>query len=97
MTIQHVRKWCRYFNMGRTELEDKSRSGRPSVVTPRLLELVEKEIRKDRRVMYAEIEAAIPDGISHSVLQTIIHDHLKFTKVCARWVPKDLSEAMMAE
>jgi hypothetical protein len=29
MSIQHVRKWCREFKDGRTDVHDEQRSGRP--------------------------------------------------------------------
>jgi hypothetical protein len=30
MTVQHVRKWCRQFDIGRVNVMDEQRSGRPS-------------------------------------------------------------------
>ena len=31
MSVQHVRKWCREFTGGRTDINDEERSGRPLV------------------------------------------------------------------
>ena len=31
ISVQHVRKWCREFSEGRTDVHDEQRSGRPSV------------------------------------------------------------------
>ncbi|KAJ8954708.1 hypothetical protein NQ318_011401 [Aromia moschata] len=31
ISIQHVRKWCREFSEGRTDIHDEKRSGRPSI------------------------------------------------------------------
>jgi hypothetical protein len=53
MSIQHVRKWCREFNDGRTNVHDEQRFGRPSVS--------DKTIAKDRRVTVRELCEMIPD------------------------------------
>jgi hypothetical protein len=31
-------------------------------------------------------------GCSHGLAYSIMHDHLKFRKVCARWVPTELKD-----
>jgi hypothetical protein len=31
-------------------------------------------------------------GCSHGLAYSIMHDHLKFLKVCARWVPRELKD-----
>jgi hypothetical protein len=40
-----VRRWCRMFSEGRTNVHDDDRSGRPSVVTADLLDQVNRENR----------------------------------------------------
>jgi transposase len=43
-----VRRWCRMFSEGRTNIHDDDRSGRPSLVTADLPDQVNEEIRKNR-------------------------------------------------
>jgi hypothetical protein len=31
-------------------------------------------------------------GCSHGLAYSIMHDHLKFQKVCTRWVPRELKD-----
>ncbi|GBL72998.1 hypothetical protein AVEN_128168-1 [Araneus ventricosus] len=40
-----VRQWVRFFKDGRTNIHDKSRSGRPSVVSADLIKKVDEKIR----------------------------------------------------
>jgi hypothetical protein len=39
-----VRRWCRMFSEGRTNVHDDDRSGRPSLVTADLLDQVNEKI-----------------------------------------------------
>jgi transposase len=60
MSIQHVRKWCREFKDGRTDVIDQQRSGRPSV-SDETIAKVEETMLKDRRVKVRELCEMIPD------------------------------------
>jgi transposase len=60
MSIQHVRKSCREFKDGRTDVHDEQRSGRPSVSDETIAE-VEETMLKDRRVKVWELCEMIPD------------------------------------
>jgi hypothetical protein len=51
---------------------------------------MEQFIRADRRIILDGIETAI--GCSHGIAYGIMHDHLKFWKGCARWVPRELKD-----
>jgi hypothetical protein len=51
---------------------------------------VEKLIRADRRIMKDNVATAL--GCSHCIAYSIMHDHLKFWKVCAQWVPRGLKD-----
>ncbi|KAL4118897.1 hypothetical protein QTP88_011778 [Uroleucon formosanum] len=88
MSIKNVRKWCREFSNGRTNIHDEARSGRPSV-SDNLQEQVESELREDRRVTVRELEEKLQ--IPKSLLHRIISD-LGYRKCSARWVPKMLTE-----
>jgi len=45
MNQQNVTKWCREFSEGRSDVHDKQKSGRPSVISDDLLQAIEGEIR----------------------------------------------------
>lgn len=87
---QAIAKWCELFESGRNSVEDEIRQGRPvSSVTDDNIQRVEQMILDNRRV--TEDEIAIAMNISHGSVHTIISEHLKFRKVCARWVPRLLT------
>ena len=46
-------------------------------------------IESDARVTYCEIEKTL--GISAPTVHSILHEHLNVRKVCARWVPRKLT------
>ncbi|KAL4084776.1 hypothetical protein QTP88_027681 [Uroleucon formosanum] len=88
LSIKNVRKWCREFSNGRTNIHDEARSGRPSV-SDNLQEQVESELREDRRVTVRELEEKLE--IPKPSLHRIISD-FEYRKCSARWVPKMLTE-----
>ena len=53
------------------------------------LRKVEELIRENRRVTIDEVAAVI--HCSHGQAYAMMHDQLNFRKVCARWVPKQLT------
>jgi hypothetical protein len=61
MNRQNVRKWCREFHEGRTEVHDEQRSGRPSLISDDLLQKIEGEIRANRRGTIRELHHFIPE------------------------------------
>ena len=90
MTIKHVRKWCKWFKEGRKDVHDERRSGRPST-SDEMVAQVEKTMLRDRRLTTYELSEMIPD-VSKSNIHRILTDKLGYVKVCARWVPRMLSE-----
>jgi histone-lysine N-methyltransferase SETMAR len=71
-------------------VSDLPRSGHPStVVTPAKIQLAESHIRNDRRITTRELAAIL--GIGKGSVDKIIH-LLGYSKVCARWVPRSLTE-----
>ena len=48
MDVRNIRKWCREFTAGRTEIHDEERSGRPSI-SDEIVAKVEQIMRQDRR------------------------------------------------
>lgn len=90
MSVQHVRKWCREFSEGRTEIHDENRSGRPSV-SDEVVEKVETILLEDRRITINELALRIPET-SNTTIHKILTEKLGYHKVCARWVPRMLTE-----
>lgn len=97
MSRQHVAKWRRSFETGREDVENRNRgaSGRPSSTTTELNTVrVDEMIQNDRRVTVRAITAEL--GLSYGTVQRIVTDVLRYSKVCARWVPRALSEEQKA-
>lgn len=91
MSRQHVTKWVRNFTFGRTEIHDEARSGRPSIVTDDMVQKIEENLLSDRRITIDDLHELCPE-ISRTVVHEIVSDRLKYRKLCARWVPKMLTE-----
>jgi hypothetical protein len=81
--------WVDKFPQGLSKVTDDARLGHPvEIVTEATLQRVEESIRADRRTPIGMVSTAL--GISHGLAYSIMHDHLKFWKVCAPWVRKEL-------
>lgn len=86
-----VYEWIKKFQHGRTSLKDEERAGRPSTsITDSNVEDARAMILENRRVTIDEM--ANHFEISHGSAYDIIHNRLGFRRVCARWVPKELTE-----
>lgn len=87
-----VFRWFAEFNRGRSSLSDEHREGRPSTaVTTENIDAVRNMIETDRHVTYHEIQASL--GIGASQVHSILHEHLGVRKLCARWIPHNLTVA----
>ena len=86
-----VREWVRMFNEGRENVHDEARSGRQSLVNDGLVYKVNERVRDDRRFTISDMSLHFPQ-ISRTLLCDIVGSHLGYRKVCARWVPKMLTE-----
>ena len=91
MSEEKVRQWCRSFKDGRTNVHDEERSGRPGVADDGLIERVNSKIQDDRRFTITELSENFPE-VSRTVLFEIVTERLGYRKVCARWIPKLLTE-----
>lgn len=88
MDIQNVRKWCREFKNGRTNVHGDQRAGWPSV-SDETISKVERIMLEDRRVMIWEMGEFILD-VSKTTIDKISTEHLHYHKVCVRSVPNSL-------
>jgi [histone H3]-lysine36 N-dimethyltransferase SETMAR len=87
-----VTRWVVHFKNGNEDICDKPRSGRPpSAATADNKAAVDGLIRSDRRVSCRIIAESL--GISLGTVHTIISE-LEYSKVCARWVPRQLTDEL---
>jgi transposase len=56
-----VAKWCREFEAGRSDVHDKIRSGRPSVVTDEIIQKIDENIRADIWLTIDEFHQQCPE------------------------------------
>ena len=86
-----VYEWVTKFKAGKNSLQDEPRSGRPNTaVTDATIAHVDEMIQLNRRVRVRDIASAL--NISTYSVETIVHEHLQYRKICARWVPRSLTE-----
>jgi hypothetical protein len=86
-----VHNWVEKFSEGRSKVADGARLGRPvETATGANMQQVEKLIGADRRIKIGSIATAL--GCSHGLAYSIMHDHLKFRKMCARRVFRELRD-----
>jgi transposase len=80
MNEGNVRKWCRLFIEGRTNVHDEERSGRPSLVTDDLRKDVNATIEEHRRFTISELHEQFP-VVSRSLIQEIVTEHIHYKKL----------------
>ncbi|GFR27778.1 HTH_48 domain-containing protein [Trichonephila clavata] len=91
MNRQNATKWCRHFSEGRTDVHDKQKTDRPSVISDALLQRTEEVIHANRRLKLKELHQIIPK-VSMTTLYEVVTVKLGYMKLCAPWVPKMLTE-----
>jgi hypothetical protein len=78
-----VHSWVEKFSQGRSKFADDALPGCPvQIATEAIVQRVEELVRADRRITTNSIPTAL--GCSHGLAYSIMHDCLKFWKVCAR-------------
>jgi len=84
-------EWAKRFKEGRTSVDDDKRAGAPRTAVRRdNITAVDFATKEARRISVLELSSNI--GVSAESRDTIIHEHLLYSKVTARWVPKMLTE-----
>jgi len=90
MSQQKVYEWVERFKSGRTRVTDEGHSGQPSTSrTQDHIDRADAMIREDRRITVSKVTAHLDNSIGSAY--AILHDDLRYRKVCARWVPKELT------
>lgn len=91
MSRARVFEWHKRFTDGREDTEDNSRTGRPVTCrTEENIERVRHALLKDRRLTVRMIAEEL--SISKDTVWTIITEDLEMRKVCAKMVPKILTD-----
>jgi transposase len=84
-----VHNWLQKFSQERSKVADDARQGCPvEIATEATVQCVEELIRADRRITIDSVATALVS--THGLAYSIMHDRLKFRKMCTRWVPKKL-------
>jgi hypothetical protein len=82
--------WVERFQNGRQNVSDECQKGRPvSVATETVKQQIKQRIRDYRRFTIDEI--AVEFNMNHGSTYSIVHNDLRYRKVCSRWVPRQLS------
>lgn len=90
--ISAVTKWRQLFRLGR----DGPKPGRTAdVVTPDMIEKVERVVLEGRRLKMKKISKMC--GLSETSVLRVLHDHSHMSKVSAKWVPRNLSALQKAQ
>jgi transposase len=83
MSDSCVRKWCRKFRDGRTDMCDEGGQERHSIVNDELVQKVDQCLRGRRRFTISELSEEFPQT-SWTTLYRIVTDTLCYHKFCAR-------------
>lgn len=87
-------KWYARFLGGQQSIHDDKRSGRPNV-TSNHVAVIKELLDNDRRITIREIHER--SDCSIGTVHRIIHDELNMRRLCARWIPKMLTDEQKVE
>jgi len=86
-----VYKWVKRFSEGRESVTDEERSGRPATSrTEENIANVRPILRENRRLTVRSIAELV--NIDRETVRKILTEDLDMRKVCAKMVPKELTE-----
>jgi hypothetical protein len=85
-----VYEWIEKFKSGRINVMHEEGAVGPSTsITDEKIQQAREMVLANRRVAINEVAYSVQ--ISHGSAYQIIHDELGFHKLCARWVPRELT------
>ncbi|PNF14668.1 hypothetical protein B7P43_G11440 [Cryptotermes secundus] len=91
MSRSRVLVWHKRFREGRVPLQDDARTGQAHrVITPDVIAALGGHILANRRITVEEISLLM--GISQCYVHAIVTKRLLYRKICAQWVPHQLTE-----
>lgn len=91
LSSAQVKRWHKSFKEGREDVEDEQRSGRPSTTqTDEDVNRVREFLNIDRRASLREISEEL--NLTYYNVREIVTAKLEMRKVCAKLVPKVLSD-----
>ena len=86
-----VYKWVKHFSEGRESVTDEERSGRPATSrTEKYIAKVRQIVRDNRRMTVRSMTEQV--NIDRETVRKILTEDLDMRKVCAKMVPKELTE-----
>jgi len=86
-----VYKWVKRFSEGTESVTDEERSGRPATSrTEENIAKVRQIVREDRQLTVISIAEQV--NIDRETVKKVLTEDLSMRKVCAKMVPKDLTE-----
>ena len=90
MGASSVRRWVKHFKDGNMSIQVQPRSGLPRTASNEPnKKRTDEIIKEDRRVTLDKIATKL--GVGHNAVQEMIGS-LGYRKICARWVPRLLTE-----
>ena len=96
MSDSCVREWCRKLRDGHTDVHDEGGQGQHSIVTDELIQKFDQCVCQKCHFTISELSEEFPQT-SRTTLYRIVTDRLGYHKVCARWVPKQLTFMKLKE
>jgi septation ring formation regulator EzrA len=91
LSYSQVSRWLKAFKDGREEVSDEPRSGRPSTsTTDDNVARVRAELNSDRRLSVRMIADNL--NIPKTIVHELVTEKLNMRKVCAKLVPKVLTD-----
>ena len=90
-----LHKWYWRYENGYESVMDDQRSGRPTSITSQKVQEIKELLDKDRRITFREVSQWVDCSVG--TVHTIIHEKLNMRRLCARWIPKMLSECQKAQ
>ncbi|XP_054723716.1 protein GVQW3-like [Uloborus diversus] len=92
MSYSQAKKWHKAFKEGREDVTDEARSGRPSnSKTDNNVSCVRELLNSDRRMSVRLLSDSL--NLPKTIVHEIVSEELGMRKICAKLVPKVLTDA----